>query len=315
MNVIVISGSMGAGKTTVMAEASDLLSANGIVHAAIDADTLGMVFQPSGSATDMMYRNLAAIWANFAAAGVNRLLLAEAVEHRGELERIRMAVPGAEITVCRLIARIETMRGRVRLREPGILQDKFVARVTELNGLLDDARVEDFSLDNDGRSVTEVARELLARAEWLKHDGPLPIWRAVGPLLAIEKNKELIRRWIDFSNAGFAGSLDEFIAANYVGHLGTVTMDRNELERLERAFCRAFPDAHPVVEDLIAEGDQVVLRTTARATHRDEFEGIPRTDRAVEFTGLVVYRIRDGKIAESWGEIDFLRLIRELRRP
>jgi predicted ester cyclase len=66
---------------------------------------------------------------------------------------------------------------------------------------------------------------------------------------------------------------------------------------------------------LIAEGDRVVLRTTARATHHGEFEGIPRTGRAVEFTGLVVYRIAGDKIAESWGEIDFLRLIRELRRP
>jgi predicted ester cyclase len=66
---------------------------------------------------------------------------------------------------------------------------------------------------------------------------------------------------------------------------------------------------------LIAEGDRVVLRTTARATHQGEFEGTPRTGRAVEFTGLVVYRIAGDKIAESWGEIDFLRLIRELRRP
>ena len=131
----------------------------------------------------------------------------------------------------------------------------------------------------------------------------------------IEKNKDLIRRWIDFSNTGFIGSLDDFIAEDYIGHLGAVTMDRNELERLERAFCQAFPDAYHAVEDLIAEGDRVVLRTTARATHRAEFEGIARTDRAVEFTGLVVYRIRNGKIAESWGEIDFLRLIRELQRP
>ena len=46
-----------------------------------------------------------------------------------------------------------------------------------------------------------------------------------------------------------------------------------------------------------------------------DFEGIARTDRAVEFTGLVVYRICDGKIVESWGEIDFVRLIRQLRRP
>ena len=38
--------------------------------------------------------------------------------------------------------------------------------------------------------------------------------------------------------------LDDFIAADYVGHLGAVTMDRDELEHLEREFCRAFPDAH-----------------------------------------------------------------------
>ena len=167
MKVIVISGSMGAGKTTVMAEASDLLAANGVVHAAIDADTLGMVHVPGTSSTDVIYRNLEAVWRNFAAAGVNRLLLAEAVERRGEIERIRTAVSGADITVCRLTASIETMRRRVMLREPGILQARFLARMAELNARLDDAHVEDFSLENDGRSVTEVAGELLARAGWL----------------------------------------------------------------------------------------------------------------------------------------------------
>ncbi len=99
MKVIVISGSMGAGKTTVMAEASDLQAANGVAHAAIDADTLGIVHLRGTSSTDIMYRNLEAVWGNYAAAGVNRLLLAEAVEHRGEIERIRRVVPGAEITV------------------------------------------------------------------------------------------------------------------------------------------------------------------------------------------------------------------------
>jgi len=129
-----------------------------------------------------------------------------------------------------------------------------------------------------------------------------------------DRNKELIRRWIAFANAGFAGSFDQFIAADYVGHLGATVTDRSELERLERQFCLAFPDARHSVDDLIAEGDRVVLRTTARATHRGDFEGIARTDRFVEFTGLVVYRSRAGHIVESWGEIDFLRLIRELRK-
>jgi steroid delta-isomerase-like uncharacterized protein len=134
-------------------------------------------------------------------------------------------------------------------------------------------------------------------------------------LAETDRNKEFIRRWIAFANAGFAGSFDPFVAADYIGHMGAATMDRAELERLERQFGAAFPDAHHTIDDLIAEGDRVVLRTTARATHQGEFEGIPRTGRAVEFTGLVVYRIAGDKIAESWGEIDFLRLIRELRRP
>ena len=128
-------------------------------------------------------------------------------------------------------------------------------------------------------------------------------------------NKELVRRWIAFANSGFSGDFALFISSDYVGHLGPAVMDRGELERLERQFNLAFPDAHHRVDDLVAEGDRVVLRTTARATHRGEFEGIPATGRAVEFTGLVVYRIEGDRIAESWGEIDFLRLIRELRRP
>ncbi len=128
-----------------------------------------------------------------------------------------------------------------------------------------------------------------------------------------EDNKDIIRRWIAFVNAGFPGSFDTFITPDYVGHLGLTTMGRVELEQLERAFLVAFPDAHHSIDDLIAEGDRVVLRTTARATHRAHFHGIDRTDRAVEFTALVIYKVGNGKIMESWGEIDFARLMQSLR--
>ena len=72
----------------------------------------------------------------------------------------------------------------------------------------------------------------------------------------LDKNKDLIRRWIEFSNTGFAGSVADFISAEYIGHLGATRMGRNELERLERQFSVAFPDAHHTIDDLIAEGDQ-----------------------------------------------------------
>jgi hypothetical protein len=95
------------------------------------------------------------------------LLIAAAVENRADVDLIRQAIPDSEIAVCRLRARLETMRQRVFAREPGMLQAQFVARVAALEASLDTAGVEDFSVENDDRVVTEVARALLCRAGWL----------------------------------------------------------------------------------------------------------------------------------------------------
>src|SRR5207237_6893986 len=114
MTVLVISGSMGAGKTTVMAEASDLLAEQGIAHAALDLDALGIVHGPA--ADDLMYTNLTTVWANYSLAGVTRLLIASAVESKRELDRLRAAVGNAEIVVCRLRAPVSVMEARVRQR-------------------------------------------------------------------------------------------------------------------------------------------------------------------------------------------------------
>src|SRR5438876_8076569 len=127
-------------------------------------------------------------------------------------------------------------------------------------------------------------------------------------------NKDLIRRWLRFAEGGFDGSFDTYVATSYVGHqLGGADIDRTELERLERAFARAFPDATYAVEDLIAEADKVVLRVVTRGTHRASFEGIAATGRAVDFAGLVIYRISDQRIAESWAAMDFYRFMHQLR--
>jgi adenylylsulfate kinase len=164
IRVIVITGSMGAGKTTVLGEAADLLAAHGMAYAAVDLDALG-VSHLNDSAGDLAYANLRSVWANYAAAGARHVLVATAVESRSELDRLHDAIPHAEFVVCRLRAPLETMKERVRLREPGMHQEKFVARVAELERLLDAAAVEDFTVTNSG-SVTDAAREMLVKAGW-----------------------------------------------------------------------------------------------------------------------------------------------------
>jgi adenylylsulfate kinase len=158
---------MGAGKTTVLGEASDLLTQSGIVHAALDLDVLGVGLLPDGTAEALVMRNLESVCGNYANAGVTRLLLSEAVDSIAKRDRLRDVTSARSLTICRLRAAATTMQDRVRLREPGMLQEQFVRRVIELETALDTARVEDFSVDNDRRSVTDVAREVLQRARWL----------------------------------------------------------------------------------------------------------------------------------------------------
>ncbi|HTE90354.1 MAG TPA: hypothetical protein VK639_15445 [Terriglobales bacterium] len=167
VKVSVIFGSMGSGKTTVLGEASDLLGAAEILHAAIDLDSLALGHLPAAASHDLLIRNLAAVWNNYAAAGITRLLLSEVLDIPAKRERLRQTIPRAEIVVCRLRATFDTMQHRIRLREPGMLQEQFVARIAELETSLDAGRVEDFNVQNDGRSVTVVACEVLVRAGWL----------------------------------------------------------------------------------------------------------------------------------------------------
>jgi steroid delta-isomerase-like uncharacterized protein len=77
---------------------------------------------------------------------------------------------------------------------------------------------------------------------------------------------------------------------------------------------RAFPDLRVRIDDIAAEGDRVAVRATWTGTHRGLLPmlPVPATNRAVEFTGMVFWRIRDGKIAERWAVIDRFGLQQQL---
>ena len=169
-SLLIITGTMGAGKTAVLTEASDILGLRHIAHAAIDLDVLALAHLPSAASNDgMMYSNLRSVCRNYAALGVQRFLLARAIEDRAQLELCREVIPTTNTVVCRLVASIEAMQQRVKMRELGVLQLDYVARVTKLNIILDRAGLEDFSVTNESRPLTEVALEMLVRAGWISN--------------------------------------------------------------------------------------------------------------------------------------------------
>lgn len=119
--MLIITGGMGAGKTIVLGEASDILALLQIPHAAIDLDALGVALLPSASKNDtVMYDNLLSVCNNYAALGVRRFLVARAMEDRAQLQLCRDVITAANTAICRLLASIETMQQRIRMRESGI---------------------------------------------------------------------------------------------------------------------------------------------------------------------------------------------------
>ena len=128
---------------------------------------MGLAHLDSGETKAVMYRNLHCVCKNYADLGVKRLLLARAIEDRNELELCCRVVSATSTVVCRLTASMETMEGRVRMRESGVMQQDYLARVAKLNAILDRARLEDFTISSENRSVTEIAEHLLVKAGWM----------------------------------------------------------------------------------------------------------------------------------------------------
>ena len=129
----------------------------------------------------------------------------------------------------------------------------------------------------------------------------------------IEVNKSVVRQFISATNEQNFGAYDELLSDHMVSHFpGGVTLDRGQTEDGERSFAAAFPDIVRTIEDLVAEGDKIVARTSLVGTHQGQFQGIAATGREVRITALAIYRVENGKITESWVEADFLGLMAQI---
>ena len=133
-----------------------------------------------------------------------------------------------------------------------------------------------------------------------------------------EENKQLIRRWFEeVWNKGRAESIDELFAENGIAHglsddpAKPITGPR-DFRPFHTQFREAFPNMMIVVEDVVAEGDKVAARCSVRAKHEGDFMGREATQAPVEFTGITIVRIDNGKIVEAWNNFDFMSLHKQV---
>jgi steroid delta-isomerase-like uncharacterized protein len=133
--------------------------------------------------------------------------------------------------------------------------------------------------------------------------------------MGIEENKEVVRREIEeIWNKGNLEIADEIIADDFVFYRkDSPNIKGPEWYKGAYHFLKtAFPDLHITIEDMIAEGDRVTIRTTWRGTHKGEYMGITPTGRQFLVTEIGISRHKDGKIIEGWGGVDRFDLMQQL---
>jgi steroid delta-isomerase-like uncharacterized protein len=132
--------------------------------------------------------------------------------------------------------------------------------------------------------------------------------------MSAESNKVLAQRvWEEIWHQGQLSRTDELFTADFVRHdPGRQLHGTDQNRQFIISMRAAFPDVHYTVDDQIAEGNKVVVRYRFRGTHLGEFQGMPPTRKEVGYSGILIYRVADGKIAEQWTEFDLLGLLRQL---
>ena len=131
--------------------------------------------------------------------------------------------------------------------------------------------------------------------------------------MTIQDNEALVRRFIqEVFEEGRLDAVDELVAEDFVPHTWPGTTDREGLKRAMERVAGGLSDAQFVIDDEIAEGDRVVVRLTASATHTGEFMGMPPSGRRYTIGEIHIFRVRDGRIVEHWHQFDQLGMMRQL---
>lgn len=131
-----------------------------------------------------------------------------------------------------------------------------------------------------------------------------------------DANIELVRRAIvEIASEGKLDVADEIIAPGFVRHdlAGqSMTLGPEGTKRFIGAQRKVFADLAMAIDGAFACGDMVVARYTATGRHAAELMGVAPTGKEVSWRGINLYRIEDGKLAETWQLADMLGVMRQL---
>lgn len=122
------------------------------------------------------------------------------------------------------------------------------------------------------------------------------------------------RFYTEVLNQGKFEVIDQLVAEDFTEHeeLPGMPTDKEAPRAFAGMMRDAFPDFNATVEDMIVEGDKLVVRARMSGTHKGEFMGIPPTGNKVDVQAIDIVAIRNGKVTDHWGVSDSLTMMQQL---
>lgn len=130
-----------------------------------------------------------------------------------------------------------------------------------------------------------------------------------------EQNKAAFRAIPEkLINSGDLTSADQYFAHDYLDHALPPGLPEGVagFKAFFTMLRTAFPDLHYTVEDVVAEGEKVVARVTARGSMKGDFQGMKATGKTATWTEMHIGRYVGGKVVEHWATIDELGMLQQL---
>lgn len=115
------------------------------------------------------------------------------------------------------------------------------------------------------------------------------------------ENKDIVRTFFKIYDTHDYALAHQCMAADYLDHSLPQVRSVEDAIAILQSTHRSFPDIRVVIEDLIAEDDQVVFRGRFIATHLGDFLGHSATGAKINFEAIEIFKVKEGKISESWG--------------
>lgn len=129
-----------------------------------------------------------------------------------------------------------------------------------------------------------------------------------------QKNRAVVEKYAhQLWNEKNLHAIDEFLAEDVIIHspLGGFK-GKSSMREIVNKWLTAFPDLSMENKGVLSDGDDVALHWAAKGTHKGEFRGKKPTGKKVAYSGVTIYRVKDGKIKEYWAYIDMQHLADQL---